>query len=307
MLAACRVPAEVIGALSMPQLVERCWTIRCGSTSYCLTITRPGWEVLEGQCDALGGTDGAGRCGQRHRGAPGAAAHCRRKGCGSRMCGISHGGGRGARGKGGHMRKFPRLVWGWFSWARPCCFPDAGSRRARRAWSWRGTCSRRRGRMRSCSPTRRRNRARRRWRGRARTLPPSWRGRTRRRRSLPSPRSRTTRLVPARGAHRAGGPPLIPERTAPRKAWTFPRRLFLRGAHFCGHYWKLAGADGIMGKKRLEAETHGGRYARAVPRAGGRVRLRKDPPHAHAGDLHRGGLAGALAGAGPGALRGRRP
>ena len=36
------------------------------------------------------------------------------------------------------------------------------------------------------------------------------------------------------------------------------------------------------------------------------MRLRKDPPHAHAGDLHRGGLAGALAGAGPGALRGRR-
>ena len=80
----------------------------------------------------------------------------------------------------------------------------------------------------------------------------------------------------------------------------FARRALLRPLlETCGCRW-------YNGKKRLEAENHGGRYARAVPRAGGRVRLRKDPPHAHAGDLYRGGLAGALAGAGPGALRGRR-
>ena len=53
MLAACRVPAEVIGALSTPQLVEAVLDYPMRIYILLFDDYQTGLEVLEGQCDAL--------------------------------------------------------------------------------------------------------------------------------------------------------------------------------------------------------------------------------------------------------------
>ena len=52
-LAACRVPAEVIGALSTPQLVEAVLDYPMRIYILLFDDYQTGLEVLEGQCDAL--------------------------------------------------------------------------------------------------------------------------------------------------------------------------------------------------------------------------------------------------------------